>query len=125
MKKKNSVKFHRLHTGLCMIFSTSSLFTIQERRSSKLGALSSSNSSAKSASLKQIHQAPSNKKNSCSTQLSKKFQLLVESKIRKNNDFSCTKHSDVGFIQLINVKMPTIVGILTFISKDKFHAQLG
>ena len=45
-----------------------------------------------------------------------KFQLLTESKILKNNDFfSCLKHLDV-FILLINVKMPTIVGILTFMS---------
>ena len=26
---------------------------------------------------------------------------------------------------LINVKMPTIVGILTFYKKEKFHAQLS
>ena len=31
---------------------------------------------------------------------------------------------DVLFIMLTNVKMPTIVGILTFIN-DKFHAQLS
>ena len=29
------------------------------------------------------------------------------------------------FFQLINVKMPTIVGILTFMSRKKFHAQLS
>ena len=28
--------------------------------------------------------------------------------------------SDVGFIMLINVKMPTIVGILTFMSRINF-----
>ena len=28
------------------------------------------------------------------------------------------------FFPLINVKMPTIVGILTFMSGKKFHAQL-
>ena len=28
------------------------------------------------------------------------------------------------FFLLMNVKMPTIVGILTFMSKKKFHAQL-
>ena len=26
---------------------------------------------------------------------------------------------------LINVKMPTIVGILTYLSREKFHAQLS
>ena len=34
--------------------------------------------------------------------------------------FSCLKHSDVVFILLINVKMPTIVGILTFMSMINF-----
>ena len=29
------------------------------------------------------------------------------------------------FFQLINIKMPTIVGILIFISRKKFHAQLS
>ena len=29
------------------------------------------------------------------------------------------------FFLLINVKMPTIVGILTFMSRKKFHAQLS
>ena len=36
--------------------------------------------------------------------------------------------SDVVFIMLINVKMPTIVGILTFIiisEQDKFRAQMN
>ena len=28
------------------------------------------------------------------------------------------------FILLINVKMPTIIGILTFMSRNRFHAQL-
>ena len=45
---------------------------------------------------------------SCSTKLSMKFQLLIKNKMLNNNDFSC---SDVEFILLINVKMPTIVGI--------------
>ena len=49
---------------------------------------------------------------SCATQLIMKFQLLIESKILKNN----LKHSAVLFIVLINVKMPTIVGNLTFMS---------
>ena len=33
--------------------------------------------------------------------------------------------SDDVFIMLINVKMPTIVGILTIIEQDKFRAQLS
>ena len=37
--------------------------------------------------------------------------------------FLASSLSDVVFIMLINVKMPTIVGILTF-EQDKFHAQL-
>ena len=48
-----------------------------------------------------------------------KFQLLIEGKILQNNDLFVLwfKHSDVVFNLLINVKMPTIVGILTFISR--------
>ena len=34
--------------------------------------------------------------------------------------FSSLNLSDIVFIMLINVKMPTIVGILTFISRIKF-----
>ena len=34
--------------------------------------------------------------------------------------FLAFKHSDVVFILLINVKMPTIVGILTFMSMVSF-----
>ena len=56
---------------------------------------------------------------SCSTQLSMKFQLLIKAKMLKNKDFSF-KLSDVAFIMLINVKMPTIVGILTLMSMINF-----
>ena len=52
---------------------------------------------------------------SCSTQLSMKFQLLIITKMLKNINFSLLSNSDV-FIMLINVRMPTIVGILTFMS---------
>ena len=45
------------------------------------------------------------------TQLSTKFPLLVKTKILTNKDVSCFSRSDVVFIMLINVKMPTIVGI--------------
>ena len=34
--------------------------------------------------------------------------------------FLALNHSDVVFILLINVKMPTIVGILTFLSRINF-----
>ena len=43
-----------------------------------------------------------------STQLSTKFQLLIKTKIKK---FLAVSLLDVVFIMLINVKMPTIVGI--------------
>ena len=36
------------------------------------------------------------------------------------NKFLALSLSDVVFIMLINVKMPTIVGILTFISRINF-----
>ena len=35
------------------------------------------------------------------------------------------KLSNVVFIMLLNVKMPTIAGILTFFEHYKFHAQLN
>ena len=58
---------------------------------------------------------------SCSTQLSMKFQLLTKTKmLRKINTFLAFKLSDVLFIMLIHVKMPTIVGILTFMSMMNF-----
>ena len=60
------------------------------------------------------------KKISCSTKLNMKFQLLIKSKIMKNNIFSCLKHSGDVFIVLINVKMATIVAILTFMSRINF-----
>ena len=47
--------------------------------------------------------------------LSRKFQLLIKTKMLKNKAFYLLKHSLV--ILLINVKMPTIVGVLTFMSR--------
>ena len=44
----------------------------------------------------------------------KKTQML------KNNAFSRFKILEIAFILLINVKMPTIVGILTFMSRIDF-----
>ena len=55
---------------------------------------------------------------SCSTQMSTKFQLLIKTKIRTNEEVSCFK--SVVFIMLTNFKMPTIVGILTFMSRINF-----
>ena len=48
------------------------------------------------------------------------FQLLIKTKILKIKAFLVFRHSDVVFIKLINIKMPTIVGILTFISMINF-----
>ena len=50
---------------------------------------------------------------SCTIQLSMKFQLLIKTNIPTNKEVL----SDVVFIMLINVKMPTIIGILTFMSR--------
>ena len=57
---------------------------------------------------------------SCSTQLSTKFQLLIKLKYRQIKKFLALSLSDVVFIMLINVKMPTVVGILTFMSRINF-----
>ena len=59
---------------------------------------------------------------SCFTQLSMKFQLLIITKMIR---FFALEHSNVVFIILINVEMSTNVGILTFMSKIKFNAQLS
>ena len=61
---------------------------------------------------------------SCSTQLSTKFQLLIKNEIPTNKKFLALSISDVIFIMLINVKMPTIVGILTFMSRINFVLSL-
>ena len=49
-----------------------------------------------------------------------KFQLLIELKYRQMKKFLAFSLSDDVFIMLINVKMPTIVGILTFMSRINF-----
>ena len=46
---------------------------------------------------------------SCSTQLSTEFQLLKTTKIPTNEEVLALSISDVVFIMLINVQMPTIV----------------
>ena len=57
---------------------------------------------------------------SCSTQLSMKFQLLIKKKYSKGKKFLALSLSDAVLILLINVKMPTTVGILTFMSRINF-----
>ena len=60
---------------------------------------------------------------SCSTQLSMKFQLHIKINTcipKKVKMFLTLSLSDVVFIMLINVKMPTIVGIFTFLSRINF-----
>ena len=56
---------------------------------------------------------------SCSTHQSTKSQLLIKTKIQTKKCLASSP-SDVVFIMLINVKMPTIVGILTFICRSNF-----
>ena len=53
-----------------------------------------------------------------------KFQLLIKTKILTKK-FLALNLSDFEFIMLINVKMPTIVGILRFMSRMKICAQLS
>ena len=55
---------------------------------------------------------------SCSTQLSTKFQLLI--KYWQMKKCLALSLSDAVFIMLINVKIPTIVGILTFMGRMNF-----
>ena len=57
---------------------------------------------------------------SCSTQLSIELQMLIKTKMLKNKDFLAFMLSDFAFMLLINVKMPTIVGILMFMSRINF-----
>ena len=54
-----------------------------------------------------------------STQLSTKFQSPIKTKIPTKEEVSCLSLSDAVFNMLINVKMPTIVGILRFMSRIK------
>ena len=48
------------------------------------------------------------------------IQMLMKSKILKKKIFLAFRRSDVVFIMLLNVEMPTIVGILTFMSMINF-----
>ena len=38
--------------------------------------------------------------------------------------FSCLTQFSMKFFLLLNIKMPTIVGILTFVSRKKYHSRL-
>ena len=49
-----------------------------------------------------------------------KFQLHIKTEILKNEDFLAFKPTGDVFITLINVKMSTIVDILTFLSITNF-----
>ena len=52
-----------------------------------------------------------------------KFQLLLKSEMPKINDFLVFNLSDDVFIMLINVKMPTMVGISSFMSMINFMSS--
>ena len=49
-----------------------------------------------------------------------KIQLRTKTKIQQNKNFLTFKLSDVVFIMLVIAKMPTIVDILTVMSRLKF-----
>ena len=49
--------------------------------------------------------------------MSMKFKLLIKTKMLEIKTFIAFKLSDVVFILLRNVKMPMIVGILSFMSR--------
>ena len=48
-----------------------------------------------------------------------KFQLLIKKRLKIKNFFFLL-NEDVVFILLINVKTPTIVGVLTYMSRINF-----
>ena len=52
------------------------------------------------------------------------FQWLINGKMVKNKGFSLLL-SDAVYILLINVKMPTTVGIFNIYEQDTFDAQLS
>ena len=57
----------------------------------------------------------------CSTQLRMKFVLPMKKiKYQQFKPSSCTAELSMRFFLLMNIKMPTIVGILIFISKKNF-----
>ena len=52
--------------------------------------------------------------------MSMKFQLLIKTNIPTNQKVSALILLDVALIMLINVNMPTIIDILTFMSRINF-----
>ena len=54
-----------------------------------------------------------------------KFQLVIKAKMLLKDDFFAVKLLVGVFILLINVKMPTIVGILTFIGILTFMSRIN
>ena len=51
--------------------------------------------------------------------------MLISIKISKNLAFLGSDKPRMLFFMLINVKMTTFVGILTFMSRKTFYAQLS
>ena len=51
--------------------------------------------------------------------------MAQKTKLLENEDFLAFNFSDGVIIMLINVKMPTIVGILTFMSMINFMLNKG
>ena len=62
---------------------------------------------------------------SCSTQLNVKFKMLISIKIQESQLFSGSNKLKMLIFLLINVKLPTIVGIFNIFEQEKFHAQLN
>ena len=56
-----------------------------------------------------------------------KFKLLIKTKLSTNEEvsgFKSLRSSEGVFIMLINGKVPTIVGILTFMSSSQGRSRL-
>ena len=53
------------------------------------------------------------------------FKLLINTEIANSMEISDLNYQSQSFILLMNVKMPTIVAILTFFEQYKFHPQLS
>ena len=54
---------------------------------------------------------------SCSPQLSMKFKMLISIKFLTNSALLVSDKLIMLFFLFLNVKMPTVVGILTFMSR--------
>ena len=53
-----------------------------------------------------------------------KSQMLIECKMLKNSNLSFLKHSDVVFVLLMIIKMPTVIDILTLMNRINFMFEL-